>query len=155
MRLPQVSSKTAMIAAPTSVASSQRERFRDGDDTRCVTRRRRTGNGWRCSNRRYRLAHHAGVGQSSGSVDRLADVDGLTCVRCDVTDGDSVDTAVTEVESTLGNVEILVSNAGITRDGLVLRMSEDDFADVVDANLTGGFRVAKRVVKGMMRGRWG
>ena len=82
-------------------------------------------------------------------------VDGLTCVRCDVTDPDSVDSAIAEVESLLGPVEILVSNAGITRDGLVLRMSDHDFSDVIDANLTGGFRVAKRVVKGMMRARWG
>ena len=82
-------------------------------------------------------------------------VDGITCVRCDVTDTESVESAVAEVESILGPVEILVSNAGITRDGLVLRMSEDDFADVIDANLTGGFRMAKRVVKGMMRARWG
>jgi len=81
--------------------------------------------------------------------------DGLTCVRCDVTDPGSVDSAIAEVESLLGPVEILVSNAGITRDGLVLRMSDDDFSDVIDANLTGGFRVAKRVVKGMMRARWG
>lgn len=83
------------------------------------------------------------------------DVDGILCVRCDVTDTESVDAAVSEVESNLGPVEILVSNAGITRDGLVLRMSDEDFVDVIDANLTGGFRVARRVVKGMMRGRWG
>ena len=84
-----------------------------------------------------------------------ADAAGITCVRCDVTDTESVDAAVSEVEETLGPVEILVSNAGITRDGLILRMSDEDFTDVIDANLTGGFRVAKRVVKGMMRGRWG
>ena len=84
-----------------------------------------------------------------------ADAEGITCVRCDVVDTDSIDAAVEEVESKLGPVEILVSNAGITRDQLILRMSEADFADVIDANLTGGFRVAKRVVKGMMRGRWG
>jgi 3-oxoacyl-[acyl-carrier protein] reductase len=83
------------------------------------------------------------------------DVDGITCVRCEVTDSASVDAAVSEVESALGRVEILVSNAGITRDGLVLRMSDDDFTDVLDTNLTGGFRVARRVVKGMMRDRWG
>ena len=82
-------------------------------------------------------------------------VDAITCVRCDVTDPESVDSAVAEVEASLGPVEILVSNAGITRDGLVLRMSDADFTDVIDANLTGGFRVAKRVVKGMMRARWG
>ena len=80
---------------------------------------------------------------------------GLLCVRCDVTDPDQVDAAFSAVEDALGPVEILVSNAGITSDGLVLRMSDDDFTSVVDANLVGGFRVAKRAVKSMMRGRWG
>jgi 3-oxoacyl-[acyl-carrier protein] reductase len=76
-------------------------------------------------------------------------------VRCDVTSADDVDTAFTAVEAELGPVEVLVSNAGITRDQLVLRMAESDFTEVVDANLTGGFRVAKRAVKTMMRARWG
>ncbi|NDH88336.1 MAG: SDR family oxidoreductase [Actinobacteria bacterium] len=67
----------------------------------------------------------------------------------------SCDAAVSEVEAKLGPVEILVSNAGITKDGLVLRMSDDDFMDVIDANLNGSFRVAKRVSKGMMKARWG
>ena len=84
-----------------------------------------------------------------------ADPDGLTCVPCDVTDAAQVDTAFTEVEAALGPVEVLVSNAGITRDGLLLRMGEDDFGAVVDANLTGGYRVAKRAVAKMMRARWG
>ncbi|MCY3851331.1 MAG: beta-ketoacyl-ACP reductase [Acidimicrobiaceae bacterium] len=79
----------------------------------------------------------------------------LFVVKCDVTDKDSVDAAVTEIEESLGPVEILVSNAGITRDGLVLRMNDGDFSEVLDANLTGGFRVARRVVKQMMRARWG
>ncbi len=80
---------------------------------------------------------------------------GLFCVACDVTDTDQVDAAFSAVEEALGPVEILVSNAGITRDGLVLRMGDDDFDAVVDANLTGGFRVARRAVKAMMRARWG
>lgn len=79
----------------------------------------------------------------------------LLAVQCDVTDEAAVDTAFSQVEEQLGPVEILVSNAGITKDGLVLRMSEDDFSSVVDANLTSGFRVAKRAVKAMMKGRWG
>ena len=83
------------------------------------------------------------------------DSDDLLVVQADVTDSASVDAAVSEVEEKLGPVEILVSNAGITKDGLVLRMSDDDFMDVIDANLNGGFRVAKRVSKGMMKGRWG
>ncbi len=77
------------------------------------------------------------------------------CVPCDITDGDQVDAAFTTVEDALGPVEVLVANAGITADMLVLRMSEDDFARVLDANLTGGFRVAKRAVHKMMRARWG
>lgn len=83
------------------------------------------------------------------------DEEGIFAVRCDVTDADSVDAAFSEVEAALGPVTVLVSNAGITKDGLVLRMGEDDFSSVVDSNLTGGFRVAKRAVKGMMKARWG
>ena len=83
------------------------------------------------------------------------DADGLTCVSCDVTDTAQVDAAFTEIEERLGPVEVLVSNAGITRDGLLLRMAEDDFDAVIDANLVGGYRVAKRAVAKMMRARWG
>ncbi len=81
--------------------------------------------------------------------------DSLKVVKCDVTDPDSVDRAVSEAESDLGPIEVLVSNAGITDDGLVLRMKDESFTRVLDTNLTGGFRVARRVVKSMMRGRWG
>ena len=84
-----------------------------------------------------------------------ADADGLFAVRCDVTDAQQVDDAFAQIDAALGPVEVVVSNAGITRDGLVLRMKDDDFTDVLDANLTGGFRVARRAVKGMMKGRWG
>jgi 3-oxoacyl-[acyl-carrier protein] reductase len=80
---------------------------------------------------------------------------GVMAVRCDVTSSEEVDAAFTAIEAELGPVEVLVSNAGVTRDQLVLRMGEDDFAAVLDANLTGGFRVAKRAVKTMMRARWG
>jgi NAD(P)-dependent dehydrogenase (short-subunit alcohol dehydrogenase family) len=83
------------------------------------------------------------------------EVEGVSWVRCDVGDPASVDAAFAEVESTLGPVEVLVSNAGITKDGLVLRMSDDDFTSVVDANLAGAFRVAKRAAQGMVRARWG
>ncbi len=103
--------------------------------------------------KRFQAAgHRVAITARSGQAD---DADGLTVVKCDVTDSDSVDAAFGEIESALGAVEILVSNAGITKDGLVLRMADDDFTDVLDANLTGGFRVAKRAVKGMMRARWG
>ncbi|MGI9604810.1 MAG: beta-ketoacyl-ACP reductase [Acidimicrobiales bacterium] len=83
------------------------------------------------------------------------DEEGILAVHCDVADAASIDAAFDTVEATLGPVTVVVSNAGITKDGLMLRMSEDDFTSVVDANLTGGFRVAKRAVKGMMRQRWG
>ena len=80
---------------------------------------------------------------------------GVLGIRCDITDNAAVEAAFSEVEEKLGSVDILVSNAGITRDGLVLRMSDDDFTAVIDTNLTAGFRVAKRAVKSMMRGRFG
>ena len=80
---------------------------------------------------------------------------GIMPVACDITDRDQVDNAFDQIEQALGPVEIVVSNAGITRDGLVLKMADDDFTAVLDANLTGGFRVARRAVKSMMRGRWG
>ena len=84
-----------------------------------------------------------------------ADADDLLCVRCDVTSSDDVDAAFAEIEAALGPVEVLVSNAGMTADMLVLRMAEGDFTGVLEANLTGGFRVAKRAVQKMMRARWG
>ena len=80
---------------------------------------------------------------------------GLLAVACDITDADQVEAAFARGEEELGAVEVLVSNAGITRDSLVLRMSDAAFTDVLEANLTGGFRVARRAVKGMMRARWG
>ena len=80
---------------------------------------------------------------------------GLLAVRCDVTDAADVEAAFEVVEETLGPVEILVSNAGITRDNLLLRMSEEDFAAVLDTNLTGGYRMLRRSVRSMMRARWG
>ena len=80
---------------------------------------------------------------------------GILAVPCDVTDSATVDAAFATIEEELGPVEVLVANAGITRDGLVLRMSDGDFTDVIDANLTGAFRVARRAVRGMMRARWG
>jgi beta-ketoacyl ACP reductase len=81
--------------------------------------------------------------------------DGLFGVRCDVTDNAQVDAAFTEVENAHGPVEVLVSNAGITDDTLLMRMSEDQFTRVVDANLTGAYRVAKRASRGMLKARWG
>ncbi len=81
--------------------------------------------------------------------------DGMEWVALDVTNGESIDTAFSEIEERMGPVSVLVANAGITKDMLVLRMSEDDFDAVVDANLSGSFRVAKRAIRPMMKGRWG
>jgi 3-oxoacyl-[acyl-carrier protein] reductase len=81
--------------------------------------------------------------------------DGLAGVRCDVTDPVSVDAAFAQVEADQGRVEVLVANAGITRDTLLLRMSDDDFTSVVDTNLAGAFRVAKQAARGMLRARRG
>ncbi len=81
--------------------------------------------------------------------------DGLFGVRCDVTDTGAVDEAFTAVEAEQGPVEVLVSNAGITADGLLMRMSEEAFTSVLDANLTAAFRVAKRASRGMLKARFG
>jgi 3-oxoacyl-[acyl-carrier protein] reductase len=69
----------------------------------------------------------------------------------DVTSTESVDAAFDEIEKNFGIPEIIIANAGITRDGLVLRMAEEDFEDVIDANLTGAFRVSKRAIKGLLK----
>ncbi|RNL85091.1 3-oxoacyl-[acyl-carrier-protein] reductase [Halostreptopolyspora alba] len=81
--------------------------------------------------------------------------EGLLGVSCDITDTAQVDAAFKRVEDEQGPVEVLVANAGITKDQLLALMSEDDFSSVLDTNLTGTFRVAKRAVKGMMRNRTG
>jgi beta-ketoacyl ACP reductase len=81
--------------------------------------------------------------------------DGLFGVQCDVTDAAAVDAAFSVVEAEHGPVEVLVSNAGITDDALLLRMSEESFERVVDANLTGAYRVAKRAAAGMLKARRG
>jgi 3-oxoacyl-[acyl-carrier protein] reductase len=87
---------------------------------------------------------------------RSGDVpEGLFGVKADVTDSASIDEAFTAVEAAHGPVEVLVANAGVTRDTLLLRMSEEDFTSVIDTNLTGAFRVIKRASKGMIRLRKG
>jgi 3-oxoacyl-[acyl-carrier protein] reductase len=80
---------------------------------------------------------------------------GLSVVRCDVRDAASVDAAFAAVEQEQGPVEVLVANAGITQDQLLALMSEEAFASVLDTNLTGAYRVAKRAVRGMIRMRRG
>lgn len=81
--------------------------------------------------------------------------EGALDVRCDITDPAAVEAAFAEVEAAHGPVEILVANAGITKDTLLLRMSEDDWGSVIDTNLTGSYRLAKRAAKGMLRLRRG
>ena len=80
---------------------------------------------------------------------------GMFGVTCDVTDPAAVDAAFTAVEAELGAVEVLVANAGITDDTLLIRMSEEQFGRVLDTNLTGAWRCAKRATAKMLRARWG
>ncbi|WP_369387124.1 3-oxoacyl-ACP reductase FabG [Streptomyces sp. CG1] len=80
---------------------------------------------------------------------------GLLGVPCDVTDSEQVDAAFKQVEAEHGPVEVLVANAGITRDNLLMRMAEEDFSSVIDTNLTSAYRVAKRASRGMLRARHG
>jgi len=89
---------------------------------------------------------HVVIGSRSGQV-----VDGFDCVAMDVSSAQSVDDAFSHVENTWGIPEILVCNAGITKDALVMRMSDEDFEDVINTNLTGAFRVAKRATKGLLK----
>lgn len=83
------------------------------------------------------------------------DAASMMAVRCDVTSGEQVDAAFTEVEQRWGRVDVVVANAGITDDGLAMRMSEDSFGRVLDANLTGAFRTAKRAIGPMIKARSG
>ncbi|MEO8328547.1 MAG: 3-oxoacyl-ACP reductase FabG [Candidatus Nanopelagicales bacterium] len=94
----------------------------------------------------------AALGDSVAITHRTGSApDGLYGVVADVTDPASLDAAFAAVEEHQGAIEVLVANAGITRDGLLLRMSDEDFEDVLEANLTGSFRVAKRACKSMLR----
>jgi len=81
--------------------------------------------------------------------------EGSLTVRADVTDGESLDSAIAEVEAQLGPIEVLVANAGITKDTLILRMSDEDFEQVINTNLSGVFRVVKRAIKSMVKARFG
>ena len=81
--------------------------------------------------------------------------EGVLGIACDITDGAAVDAAFGQVESRLGPVEVLVANAGITRDTLLLRMSDEDWDKVIDVNLSGVFRVVRRATRAMMRQRFG
>ena len=108
------------------------------------------GIGRAIAERLVRSGHRVAATYRSGDVP-----DGVLGVRCDVTNGAQVDAAFDEVEAALGPVEVLVANAGITRDMLMMRMTDEDFTQVVDTNLGGAFRVVKRASKGMLRARFG
>jgi NAD(P)-dependent dehydrogenase (short-subunit alcohol dehydrogenase family) len=108
------------------------------------------GIGLACAQRFAALGDHVAVTYHSSPPP-----EGVHAVRCDVTSGADVDAAFAEVEAKFGPVEVLVSNAGITKDGLLLRMKEDDFTSVIDANLTAAYRVSKRAAQGMLRARKG
>ena len=95
--------------------------------------------------------HRVAVTSRSGPPDD----DRLLWVACDQSDSEAVDSAYRSIEAELGTVEVLVANAGITRDQLVLRMADEDFATVVNTNLTGAYRMAKRAARPMLRARWG
>lgn len=110
------------------------------------------GIGLACARRLVADGHKVAVASRTMPDDLDSD---LYWVECDVTSTESVDAAFTTVEENLGPITIVVANAGVTKDTLMLRMSEDDFSSVLDANLTGAFRVAKRAVRSMMKQRWG
>ncbi len=82
-------------------------------------------------------------------------ISGLNGVKCDVSDTNSVETAFTEIEEKFGFVEVLIANAGITRDGLIMRMSDTDIDEVINTNLFGAIRVARRATKNMLKARYG
>lgn len=108
------------------------------------------GIGYAIAERMIADGHRVAVTARSGE----GPVGSLT-VRADMSDAASIDAAFTEVEAKFGPVEVVVANAGITKDTLLLRMTEEEFTSVIDTNLTGTFRVVKRAAKGLLKGRFG
>jgi 3-oxoacyl-[acyl-carrier protein] reductase len=98
-----------------------------------------------------KVAYTYRSGQPPEELDKL----GCLAVRCDITDTEQVDAAYKEIEEKHGPVEVLVANAGINKDQLLMRMSEEDFTSVIDTNLTGTFRVVKRANRAMLRAKKG
>ena len=95
-------------------------------------------------------------GDSVSTIYRGGDLpEGVTGAIADVTDTDAVNAAFDKLEASHGRVRVLIANAGITRDGLLMRMSDDDFESVIDVNLTGTFRTVRRAVNSMMREKYG
>jgi len=97
----------------------------------------------------------AAAGDRVAVLSRSSTTTAHPCFLCDVADHTAVDEAFAKVEAEIGKVSIVVANAGVTRDGLLARMSPDDWQAVVDTNLTGAFNVARRAIAPMMRARWG
>ena len=108
------------------------------------------GIGYAIAEEMLRRGHRVAVTARSGEGP-----EGTLTVHADVTDAASLDAAFSAVEEQYGPVEVIVANAGITRDLLLLRMTEEDFTDVIDTNLTGAFRLVKRASKGMIKARFG
>lgn len=108
------------------------------------------GIGYAIAERFIADGHRVAVTARSGSGPQ-----GSLTVSADVTDAASVDSAFSLVEAELGPIEVVVANAGVTRDMLLMRMSDDDFTSVIDTNLSGAFRVVKRASKGMLKARFG
>jgi len=104
------------------------------------------GIGLAIANALSRDGFHVVIGSRSGAT-----IPGFDCVALDVTSTRSVDEAFTLIETSWGIPEVLICNAGITKDALVMRMSDEDFEEVIDSNLTGAFRVAKRATKGLLK----
>jgi len=97
----------------------------------------------------------ASGGDRVAVVSRSTSTDEFPCFSCDVAGADAVNEVFDKIEADLGKVQVVVSNAGITRDTLLARMSDKDWHDVLDANLTGAFHVARRAIGPMMKARWG
>ena len=100
--------------------------------------------------RMVRAGHRVAATSRSGEAPT-----GVLGIECDVTDGGQVEAAFAQVEAAYGPVEVVVANAGINRDTLVMRMSDDDWDQVIAANLTGAFRVARQATRSMLRNRFG
>lgn len=108
------------------------------------------GIGYAIAERMVAEGHRVAVTARSGEGPK-----GTLTVRAEMTDSTSIDAAFSEIEEKLGAVEVVVANAGITKDTLLLRMTEEEFSDVIDTNLTGTFRVVKRAARGLLKGRFG
>jgi 3-oxoacyl-[acyl-carrier protein] reductase len=113
------------------------------------------GIGLACAHRFAALGDQVAITYRTAAPEPGVLPDGVLAIRADVTSTEDLDAAVTQVEEAFGPVEVLVANAGVTLDKLILRMNEADFTSVIDANLTGAFRLVRRVAPTMLRARKG